>query len=944
VRKSLFKLLGFVAGLALSATVFALGMGGINVTSNLGQPLKAEIELVAVAKSEKSSLVAKIASPEIYKGAGLEYPYGNQFKFEVATRPNGEPYLKVTSVQPVNDPFVVMLVEMTWASGRLMREYTFLLDPPGYVPEMPAQTQVQPVVPAIQTATVSAPAVEAPVAEPSTASQESAAVTSEPVSVPPAVPAPEVAAAPQPEPAAETIPAPAEAAQSSEAVASAEAPPAPTEAERSISAAPTAEVEAAPVSESAPAEQARPAFAIEQVPAEQEPASTQEPAVKEAATAEVAEPNKEWVSIQRGDTLGKVSQQYKPADVSLERMLVALYRANANEFDDKNMNRIRAGKILRLPSQEEIDSVEQTDAVKEIRAQTADWNAYRQRLAGAASVPATAEEASRVATGKIESSVADKAPVAKETAKEVLKLSKGEAPGDKATTATSGKSVSAEDKKNSAQEEAIAKAKAEADEKARAAILENNLKDMQRLAKLKSAAAALSQQPGASSVAAASEVKPAQVVAPKPAPAPATAPVEPSLVDQIIETVTSEPLYLAGGAGLLLLLGALAYLARKRKGTTPAKKPAKKKAAEDTASQVVRIASPGAASAESGDFTSMFAQQADTSEQFDEADPISEADLFLNFGRDAQAEEILKEALQATPNNHKIHLKLMEIYAKRKDLNSFGEMARQVIDSGDEQASQQAIAMGREIDPDNSLFGGTGASVASKGQTDVQDVFAATPEKPTSVDFDVGEPSEVLGISPEADFLSDAAKAVANADQQRSPEDDFLSDATGTEVLSFESAQAAAGALADGQRKSEVADGENTGALPQLDESTLDAVRNKFSLPVTGVKPGKPAPKDEDDSLMEFTLDLPADDTATQAQPAKTADLAGISLDLGNVPQAKSATLSDEHIQEVATKLDLAKAYQEMGDASGAREILEEVLREGDESQREAANALLAQL
>jgi pilus assembly protein FimV len=234
--------------------------------------------------------------------------------------------------------------------------------------------------------------------------------------------------------------------------------------------------------------------------------------------------------------------------------------------------------------------------------------------------------------------------------------------------------------------------------------------------------------------------------------------------------------------------------------------------------------------------------------------------------------------------------------------------------------------------------------VASPGQTDVQDVFATTPEKPTSVDFDVGEPSEVLGISPEADFLSDAAKTVAKADQQPSPEDDFLSDASGTEVLSFESAQAAGGPSADGQRKSEVAEGENTGALPQLDESTLDAVRNKFSLPVTGVKPGKPAPKDEDDSLMEFTLDLPGDDTATQAQPAKPADLAGISLDLDNVPPAKSAALSDEHIQEVATKLDLAKAYQEMGDASGAREILEEVLREGDESQREAANALLAQL
>src|SRR3989338_3740481 len=108
-------------------------------------------------------------------------------------------------------------------------------------------------------------------------------------------------------------------------------------------------------------------------------------------------------------------------------MLVALYRANADQFDGKNMNRIKAGKILRLPEQSELMNVAQSDAAKEIRAQTADWNAYRQKLA-AAPAASQPQEAQQVATGKIASSVADKAPVAKESAKEVLKLSKGEAP------------------------------------------------------------------------------------------------------------------------------------------------------------------------------------------------------------------------------------------------------------------------------------------------------------------------------------------------------------------------------------------------------------------------------------------------------------------------------------------------------------------------------------
>ncbi len=940
--KSLVRLLGFAAGMALSATVSALGMGGINVTSSLGQPLKAEIELVAVAKSEKSSLVARIAAPEIYKGAGLEYPYGNKFKFQIETRPNGEPYLKVTSVQPVNDPFVVMLVEVTWSSGRLMREYTFLLDPPGYAPEMPAQVQVQPVVPAVRAAVVepTVPPIEKPVESSAASKPESIAVNPEPVAASSAVAAPEIKAAPETAAVSESAPPSPEAQPPADVTPSEEAAPA-TDVAPSVEAAPQAEVEAAPLAESAPAEQSKSAFAIEQVTE-----SAKEPATA-ATRPESAEQNKEWVAIQRGDTAGKVSLQYKPADVSLERMLVALYRANSAAFDEKNMNRIRAGKILRLPSQEEIEAIGQPEAVREIRAQVADWNAYRQRLAGAVSVPAQSEEVAQVATGKIASSVADKTPVAKETAKEVLKLSKGEAPGDHAATGASGKSVSAQEKKNLAEEEAIAKAKAAADEQARAAILENNLKDMQRLAKLKSAAAALAQQSGVSGVAAASEVAPAKLVAPKPAPVQA----EPSMVDQVLGIVMAEPLYLAGGAGLLLLLGLLGYMAKKRKGS-PATKKAEKKKSEDSSAQAVRIAEPGSPSPESGDFTSMFAQQTDTNEQFDEADPISEADLFLNFGRDAQAEEILKEALQTTPNNHKIHLKLMEIYAKRKDLNSFGEMARQVIDSGDEQASQQAIAMGRDVDPDNSLFGGTGLSdnsLSGQGGENVEDAFAATSEaRPTTVDFDVGEPSQVLGISQEDDFLSDAVKTVTKTDGQKSPEDDFLADATNTQVMSFDHLQSApAGAIqvGGGLRETVEADGENPGALPQLDESTLDAVRNKFSLPITGVKPGK-LPKSDDDSLMEFTLDLPEEVKQEQSKPVKAAaeGLAGISLDLDSIAPAKSAALSDEHIQEVATKLDLAKAYQEMGDASGAREILEEVLREGDDTQREAANTLIAQL
>ncbi len=894
----MLKLLGFVAGLTLSATISAVGMGGINVTSGLGQQLKADIDLVSVSKTEKVSLVARLASPEVYKGAGLDYPHGNKFKFQIESRANGEPYLKVSSAQPVNDPFVVMLVELTWSSGRLLREYTFLLDPPGYIAELPVQAEVQPVAPAVESAAV--PAADMPV---------------EPVAAP-------------------------------------EAPGFVEQGETLAASAPAA----------APVEQVVPEVA----------------AVPEDITAGgITVPNEEWLAVQRGDTLSKISAQYKPADVSLERMLVALYRANASEFDGKNMNRIRAGKVLRLPNPDEVDRVGQSEAVKEIRAQSADWNSYRQKLAGAASMSSQPQAAEQVASGKIASSVADKAPVAKESAREVLKLSKGEAPGDRAAAGAGGKSMSAQDKDNAAQEDAIATAKAGKEQQTRTAMLEKNLQDMQRLAQLKSAAAALAQQPpvavappvAASAVTtAASGVKPAPVAKPK-----SKAPVkqEPSLVDQIL----AEPLYLAGAAGALVVLIGLGWLASRRK-----KKPAIDVLSQfngDSGSRSGHIAAPSVPAPEPGHFTGMVAAKAATSEQSQEADPISEADLFLNFGRDVQAEEILKDALKDTPNNHRIHLKLLEIYANRRDLGSFATITRQLQDSGDEEAIQQALAMGRELDPNNPMYGGSGTkNKEDSGSTNTQaPVFNAMPRlvtgdappaKPVSVDFDLGAPSAESAPSPEQDFLADAEQTVTllSPEIANKPARELDFDITSTHPPV---------SAAGGQTRSARPDlgdlifdvtGSRPGApvaseqaevpLPKLDGMTFDITGSNPSQPETQPDAGKPA--QADDGMMEFTLDFPVENKAGEsvatAQPAEVG-LAGISLnfDAAATPAAKTSENAapasenkDEHWQEVATKLDLAKAYQEMGDASGAREIIEEVMREGDAGQREAAQSLLAQL
>src|ERR1035437_3465912 len=411
--KLFLQLLGLTAGLTLSSWGYAVGMGGINVVSALGQPLKAEIELVAVSKTDKPGLVARLASPDVYKGAGLDYPYGVKFSFQVENRSNGEPYLKLSSNREINDPFVSLLIELSWSSGKLMREYTFLLDPQGYVAAQPKSMPVQAVVPvAVQSAPLTSKKLE-----------DTKPVTSTPV-----------------------------------------AKPVERPVERSV-----------------------------------EKQRVVAPLKSEKAGVATG-----TITVRRGDTLNKIAADIKPDDVSLERMLVALYRVNADQFDGKNMNRIKSGKILRVPDHDGIMNVAQVEAIQEIHAQATDWNAYRQKLAGAASASRQTEATRQVATGKVTSTATDKTPVANESAKEVLHLSKGEAPGDKAGAA--GRSKAAQDKRNAVAEDAIAKAKAVEEGKNRAALLDANLKNMQRLAQLKSEAAALAASAASSKVTAASAV------------------------------------------------------------------------------------------------------------------------------------------------------------------------------------------------------------------------------------------------------------------------------------------------------------------------------------------------------------------------------------------------------------------------------------------------------
>ncbi|EKU84571.1 hypothetical protein HMPREF9710_00006, partial [Massilia timonae CCUG 45783] len=128
----------------LTSAANAAGLGKLTVLSALGQPLRAEIELTAGAGEDPASMAVKLASPEAFRAANIEFnPALLSLRFAVEER-GGRQVIRVSSTQPLNEPFVDMLLELTWNNGRLVREYTFLLDPAELRTTQPAQVAAAP--------------------------------------------------------------------------------------------------------------------------------------------------------------------------------------------------------------------------------------------------------------------------------------------------------------------------------------------------------------------------------------------------------------------------------------------------------------------------------------------------------------------------------------------------------------------------------------------------------------------------------------------------------------------------------------------------------------------------------------------------------------------------------------------------------------------------------
>ncbi len=1007
-----------LAGLtALPLSAYAAGIGNLTVLSPLGQQLQAELSISATPE-ELASLSVRLASLETFRQAGVEYvPTLSTLRFSLEKRANGQPYVRVTSNQSVNEPFLDILVELNWAQGRLVREYTFLLDPPEALQKAPAAAVA---APEVRTAPLAQPA-------PAPAPQQQAEI-----------------AAPLPSP----------------------------------SSAPTAEKKIPADRVSKPPPEAKP-------PAEKKPTADKKPPVEKAPAAAQAAPAKSGDRlVKSGDTLSKIAAEVRPEGASLDQMLLALFNGNKAAFDADNMHRLRAGKILAIPDAQTIAAIDKSEARKIISAQAADFNAYRQKLAAVAGAKtAKKEEAPRqAAIGKIAPKVEDKVPAP--TGKDKLQVSRTEAAKDTKPGAAGSRSGIAEEDLV-AKEKSLKEAKSRITEleknvgemKKLAELKSQSLADLQKQAQTagKPAAApvpapATTPVPVAADKAAA--VKPAEapkvVEAPKLAPAakpaepakppeaakekpveavkradssvdkkpapPAAKPVEPAAAKPPVAVppppeppsfIDENPELVYGGGIAALLLALLGISAARRKRQSKEAAP-QNQGVEDSlmTNSVFGTTGGGSVDTSNSSIQTDFSQSGMGSIDTDEGvDPVAEADVYMAYGRDAQAEEILVDALKTDPHRLAIHLKLLEIYAGRGSVQQFETLAGEVFarTAGNGAEWDKSAALGRDLDPANPLYAAKVKSLGDSlgpesvptqpapapslaelaplpGQPDEQlpgqfDLLPGTSpqEQPAALDFDLdlgahtepGEEFELLQPSPvdvdlDLDLDLDApiiAEEVPAADDDstqvfRPDLQNDLDVETLSPLASFPGSVAFEVAL-----PAEPATPLLAPAAENLSAETLDFDLDlpvvSDDLQVNEAASAKPLDFDFDlelptqqpvaepsaldrgdstesiDSIESIALGL----TASGAPPLALHPVVERGAAVAPLP-AQAATDRAEDVspidettrQEVATKLELAQAYEEMGDSEGARELLQEVLDEGDQAQKDAARNKLALL
>jgi len=1007
--------------LLLPSASMALGLGEIHLKSALNAPLDAEIDVVGASAEELSGLKATLASRDAFVRYGLDYPaYLSGVTLEPQKTADGRTVIHMRSADAVNEPIATMLVEVNWARGHLVREYTVLLDPPVFSGEAPS-------------------AAAASVAAPVTA--ESAHSGSVQRHASPATSSASSTRAPAPGPSA-----------------------------------------------SAPA--ALPA------------SGSSGGAARGAASAGGS------YTVRSGDTLSAITTQaYGAGDrIARQRELVAVYRANTSAFEG-NMNLLRAGSRLSLPGDAEVTAISPGEASAEVHKQYSAWNSGHGAPAAAGGT---------AGAGQL------RLVPPQESAQTPANTAAAAAGGNATPTPTPTHN-------NPSGNEGAANNAAAAGLQQRVTQLETQLAESQRLLQLKNSelaalqarsAPAAAPTPAPTPAPAASAPAPVETPPASPPPAPVVKPVvTPTPVagasgNSVLDLV-KEYWYLPAGlvAILLLLLVVRAVRARQEDAFDRSLGRLSQPGFESKPMEQPRISDtvPVRALAPTREEQSYRVEESGTHEQpsslvakgdtsasgrhvaidenlsgeapvaLDQGDPLAEADFHMAYGLYDQAADLVQIAISREPQRRDLRLKLLEVFFVWGNKDRFLASARELASTRDKALPgewEKIVIMGRQIAPEDGLFGSSGAlpGAASGGvdlnleggqnRIDFDLMGEPTVSAPSAggIDLDLGEalgdpaatgesrPTGESGV----DFIFDDAER--GNEQTGSTREMPARAGAGTTVAvqvpggpgadpdapTVEQAQLPGGdhptirQKIDAAARSGMVASEQTAELELhdlgLDLGPMDAVGDDSDLSTGADAPTMVAGLDDetrqlltrtdsehgdqtvrvpsapgeptDSGTWLFTdtdfadvmargaaeersgADAPTE-VVTQLSPrpellpdgdiSSTARLAalesdGLDLDLGDLNKSDSGRngvdldvgtpssssegtfvqtqrimaediplpdLEPATMSEVGTKLDLARAYMDMGDPEGARSILSEVLSEGSVSQKQEARRLI---
>ncbi|KAB7627857.1 FimV/HubP family polar landmark protein [Alkalilimnicola sp. S0819] len=820
-----------VLGLALHVPAWALGLGQLEQRSALNEPLSARIPLTSVSLDERETMTVSLASAEAYRRAGVERPFFlASLDFEVVDADGAQPYIRVSTQRPVREPFLNFLLEVSWNSGRMVRQYTLLLDPPVYSERR--QT-----------------------------------------------------------PAAATTPA--------RGSASRAAQPATTRA-----------------------------------PAASDTGSTRAAANRNRRVAEVPADEGGEYRVQSNDTLWGIARDVRPNDsVSVHQTMVALFEENPRAFINQDMNRLRRGAILRVPSAERI-AVGREQAQQVVSEHVSRWRASQQQNAAASGAerdggPSGQSQASAPGQARLEII----APQADERARGDAGLL------DQALAPNEDNLRRLQNQLGLAQEQSASLESENSELESQVSALRTEVARLERLVELQMAqgvgqpGSSVSAEGAADPVAEASASTPAEPAAEQEQPVagtepgeaeqapPQTAATQPAAQPAPPEQPAAPPSIwqdtrIMGilGAAIVALLGLAFMVLRRRRDD-----------GEDSGvvelGEIHREEAPQAQ-------PQAAAEQAQAGSD-DEGDVLDGLEVYLAYGRYEQAREALEGAMQAEPARTDLRVKLLETLALMDDRGAFEAQAQALYGMlGDASHGewQKVAEMGRAIAPENPLF-------ADDSIEDDQPLVSEELAEPLFEQDDTGlgaeaAPAEESLESLDESFLASPAEPVAEEPApaaEASPEAEAATNDSGLGDLEFDLS-------GFGDEAGETAVNAEPAAEAQAPSAAEDAAADSFELDFDLGTGGEAAAQSPAGSNAGEAVEESAPADAEAGEASFESALGG---------EDDTAFPSGDEMQ---TKLDLAQAYLDMGDADGAKELLTEVLDEAEGEHKQRAQAMLEQV